>query len=90
MTSPLAHTQRSIHPVRQSSSRQSQLFLAFVLSCGVALLLAPAIAAIPPYIALEYLAVGSVCIAAALVAMLPGRVRDLVKLVESMRGARRR
>ena len=49
------------------------LFLAFMLSCGCGLLLVPAIIAIPPYVALEYLGVGATCVATVLVTVLDGR-----------------
>lgn len=66
---------RSIH---------SPVFLALVLLCGLALLLAPAIVAIPPYVALEYLAIGSLCIATVLALVIGGRVRNLSLLMQVM------
>jgi Flp pilus assembly protein protease CpaA len=65
---------------------RSPLFLALVLAAGLVLLLAPAVTAIPPYIALDYLAVGGVCIAVVLVMVIPGRrMRDLRVLLPYMR-----
>jgi hypothetical protein len=51
-----------------------------VLSCGLALLLVPAVMAIPPYVAPDYLMIGAVCVTAVVVKMLGGRVTDLMKI----------
>jgi len=68
------------------------VFLAFILSCGCALLLVPVIAAIPPYVALEYLCVGTTCVAAVLVKVLDRRISALsgvVGCIDKLRTARR-
>jgi hypothetical protein len=59
----------------------SHPLLALALTCGLALLLVPAIAAIPPYIALEYLGIGGACVAVVLARLMGGAIRDLPKLV---------
>ena len=64
---------------------RSPLLPVLVLTSGLALLLAPAVAAIPPYVALEYLAIGGVCIASVIVIVLGRRIRDLRVVVSAMR-----
>lgn len=71
--------------LRRCIPTQSSLLVAFVLSCGLALLLIPAVMAIPPYVALEYLTVGAVCVTAVVVKMLGGRVTDLMKILDQLR-----
>jgi hypothetical protein len=66
---------------------RSSLLPVLVLTSGLALLLAPAVAAIPPYVALEYLAIGGVCIASVIVIVLGRRIRDLRVVVGAMRRA---
>ena len=56
-----------------------------MLSCGVALLLVPAVMAIPPYVALDYLMIGAVCVTAVVVKMLGGRVTDMMKILDQLR-----
>lgn len=55
------------------------------LVLGSVLLLAPAVRALPPYVTLEYLAVGGACVLAVLALALGARVTAMIALVRALR-----